>query len=127
MHPGYEFIEIVLKVLPRHRKNPCRQKQQGHALGQLADGNKIQHRRAIFCRNSFGVRVHQRILDSKNAKSSEIFNRSCFIVSRSRSVTVSLSSSPFSPSVSKSIVTPKGVPISSWRRYRRPIAPASSS
>src|SRR4051812_27595760 len=47
---------------------------------------------------------------------SPIRTRSCFIESRSRNVTVSRDSSPFSPRVSKSIVTPNGVPISSCRR-----------
>ena len=42
--------------------------------------------------------------------------RCCSIESRSRTVTVFLSSSPFSPRVSKSTVTQNGVPISSWRR-----------
>src|SRR6218665_818903 len=46
--------------------------------------------------------------------------RSCTIVSRSRTVTAS------SLSDSKSMVIQNGVPISSCRRYRRPIAPASS-
>ena len=46
--------------------------------------------------------------------------RSCCIVSRSRTVTA------WSSRVSKSTVTQYGVPISSWRRYRRPIALASS-
>ncbi|MNY37311.1 hypothetical protein D3C86_1718660 [compost metagenome] len=42
------------------------------------------------------------------------------MVSRSRTVTAR------SASESKSTVTQNGVPISSWRRYRRPMAPASS-
>ena len=44
----------------------------------------------------------------------------CSMVSRSRTVTVLCSS------VSPSTVMQKGVPASSWRRYRRPIAPFSS-
>ena len=44
-----------------------------------------------------------------------IFTRSCSPLSRWRRVTVSASSGPFSPQVSKSMVTPKGVPTSSWR------------
>ncbi len=40
----------------------------------------------------------------------------CSMLSRSRRVTVSLRPGSFSPRVSKSMVTPKGVPISSWRR-----------
>ena len=46
--------------------------------------------------------------------------RICSVVSRSRTVTVP------SSIVSPSIVTQKGVPASSWRRYLRPIAPDSS-
>ena len=46
--------------------------------------------------------------------------RSCVMASRSRTVTCP------SVSVSKSTVTQNGVPTSSCRRYRRPIAPASS-
>ena len=46
--------------------------------------------------------------------------RSCRIESRSRTVTA------WSVRDSKSTVTQNGVPISSWRRYRRPMALASS-
>ena len=46
---------------------------------------------------------------------SSIFTRSCRASSRCRRVTVSFSSGPFSPSVSKSIVMPNGVPASSCR------------
>src|SRR6266446_3281529 len=66
------------------------------------------------------------IFESRRPGSSPIFTRSCFIESRSRSVTVSRNAGSFSPSVSKSTVMPNGVPASSCRRYRRPIAPVSS-
>jgi hypothetical protein len=63
---------------------------------------------------------------SDSRSRSLIATRSCFMLSRWRRVTVSFSSSPFSPSVSKSTVMPNGVPISScggsggrWRRIRR--------
>ena len=46
--------------------------------------------------------------------------RSCVVESRSRTVTA------LSSSESKSIVTHRGVPISSWRRYRRPMALVTS-
>jgi hypothetical protein len=46
---------------------------------------------------------------------SAILTRSCSPPSRWRRVTVSWSSGPFSPRVSKSMVMPKGVPTSSWR------------
>ena len=49
----------------------------------------------------------------RNSSRSLIAMRSCFCESRSRTVTVSRSSGPFSPRVSKSMVTPKGVPASS--------------
>src|SRR5581483_7224201 len=76
---------------------------------------------------ALGMRTFIQLTFGNNTPSSTlIFTRSCFIEARSRKVTVSFSSGPFSRSVSKSIVTPNGVPISSWRRYRRPIAAASS-
>lgn|GEM_PF-5222764 len=48
--------------------------------------------------------------EAKNSRSSATGTRVCSIVSRERTVTVSSSSE------SKSTVTQKGVPISSWRR-----------
>lgn len=57
-----------------------------------------------------------RILSKSRSFSSAIGTRSCFMLSRSRNVTVSRFSGPFSPIVSKSMVTPKGVPASSCRR-----------
>ena len=57
---------------------------------------------------------------SKYFSSSAMGKRICSMLSRSRTVTVSFSR------VSKSTVTQKGVPISSWRRYRLPIEPARS-
>ena len=56
------------------------------------------------------------IFASKYAGKSAIFIRSCCMLSRWRRVTVSFNSSPRSPSVSKSIVTPNGVPASSCLR-----------
>src|SRR5436309_6905649 len=60
--------------------------------------------------------IHQEMRETRMLAKSLTATRSCFIESRSRSVTVSRSAASFSPSVSKSTVTPKGVPISSWRR-----------
>jgi len=62
------------------------------------------------------IAINQRIREVKVFTKSLIATRSCFIESRSRNVTVSRSAASFSPSVSKSTVTPNGVPISSWRR-----------
>ena len=55
-----------------------------------------------------------------SASSEPIGTRTCWVVSRSRIVTAPSSRE------SKSTVTHKGVPISSWRRYRRPMACVSS-
>jgi len=57
--------------------------------------------------------IHQEIRDARMLARSLIAMRSCFIESRSRNVTVSRRAASFSPNVSKSIVTPKGVPTSS--------------
>ena len=54
-----------------------------------------------------------RIRETRIFGKSLIATRSCFIESRSRKVTVSRRLASFSPSVSKSTVTPNGVPISS--------------
>src|ERR1051326_7288595 len=62
---------------------------------------------------------YQPMRDDKMSGKSLIATRSCFIESRSRKVTVSRSAGSFSPTVSKSMVIPNGVPISSCRRYRR--------
>src|SRR4029453_7145337 len=66
-----------------------------------------------------GFEIHQAIREISKPARSLMATRSCFMESRSRSVTVSRSAASFSPSVSKSTVTPNGVPISSWRRNRR--------
>ncbi len=68
------------------------------------------------CAGAFCSWVYRRRVWIQLARSL-IFTRSCFRVSRSRTVTVStrLGSSPL-PTVSKSTVTQKGVPTSSWRR-----------
>jgi hypothetical protein len=58
----------------------------------------------------------QAIASCRRSFRSEIATRSCFMLSRWRKVTVSFFAGPFSPMVSKSTVTPKGVPASSWRR-----------
>jgi len=52
------------------------------------------------------IMLGYRIFSSKNASNSPMGIRVCSIVSRSRRVTVSFSSSPCSPRVSKSMVTP---------------------
>ena len=52
---------------------------------------------------------------SSSPSRSLIFTRSCAPSSRWRRVTVSSRSGPFSPMVSKSMVTQNGVPPSSWR------------
>jgi hypothetical protein len=57
-----------------------------------------------------------RILSRRKLSSSLTAMRSCAMVSRSRMVTVSLRAPSPWPSVSKSTVMQKGVPISSWRR-----------
>ena len=55
----------------------------------------------------------QAIDSSKRSLSSEMATRSCLMLSRWRKVTVSFLAGPFSPMVSKSTVTAKGVPASS--------------
>src|SRR4029077_17321327 len=75
-------------------------------------------RRALYCARFAQAilaelrEIHHAIRSPKIAGRSCTATRSCFIESRSRNVTVSRSEASFSPSVSKSMVTPKGVPIS---------------
>src|SRR5438105_786710 len=57
--------------------------------------------------------IHHEIREIRMLGKSLIAMRSCFIESRSRNVTVSRSAASFSPSDSKSTVTPNGVPTSS--------------
>ena len=70
------------------------------------------------CQGNTGARfrIHQEIREISMPARWLMATRSCFMESRSRTVTVSRSAASFSPSVSKSTVTPNGVPISSWRR-----------
>lgn len=71
----------------------------------------------LISRFSIGTyyHVYPLILAIKICANSATGMRFCSPLSRSRTVTVSLSSA-FSPNVSKSMVMQNGVPISSWRR-----------
>ena len=63
-----------------------------------------------------GAQSSQAMASIRRPFNSAIGMRSCFMLSRCRRVTVSFCPGPFSPMVSKSTVTPNGVPASSWRR-----------
>src|SRR5205085_4336532 len=84
------------------------------------EDQRVRTERSAFGRARFAQaifakfrEIHQEIFEIKMLGKSLIATRSCFIESRSRSVTVSRSEESFSPNVSKSTVMPNGVPISS--------------
>ncbi len=79
-------------------------------------GKKFEHCRRIASLQANLLLSHQRTFSNRSGSKASIRTRVCCMLSRSRKVTVSRSSGPFSPRVSKSIVTPNGVPASSCRR-----------
>src|SRR5947208_3538026 len=121
MEKVQERSEFLREVVVRQTVDPECQQQQQQAFCQLHRDDHIQRRCSLFGIQfwRFCQTLHliaQRIFSKSRGNSSLMLMRSCFILSRSRKVTVSFRSGPFSPSVSKSIVTPKGVPASSCRR-----------
>ena len=82
------------------------------SIAPAKDGPKTGKARTLRVLSTSGDAA-QRIFSIRNGLSSEIAIRCCFIESRSRTVTVSTFSGSFSPIVSKSTVTPNGVPASS--------------
>ena len=76
--------------------------------GPLGTGGDVRRRRRRQCQKPRR--------ECNSARRSEIGTRVCAVVSRSRMVTAPSSSD------SKSTVTQSGVPLSSCRRYRRPMA-----
>ena len=69
-------------------------------------GAKLVKQLGGFGGGHAAIMLGYRIFSSKNASTSLMGIRVCSIVSRSRRVTVFFSSSPLSPRVSKSMVTP---------------------
>src|SRR5439155_18086836 len=94
----------------------------GECVQAIKRTQNVQFTSSIYCRciaQGENLNFHccdYAIRTERSSIKSEIFTRSCFIESRSRSVTVSCNAASFSPSVSKSTVIPNGVPISSCRR-----------
>ena len=95
-------------------------------LGTLPRGRAAQKRGAASFRSPVWL-IFQKffympsICSERYFTSSSSLMRTCFVVSRSRRVTV-----PSPSAVWKSTVIPNGVPISSCLRYLLPIAPAAS-
>src|ERR1035437_485929 len=83
-----QLAEILRQVVVREAVGTQRQQQRGHAFEELDAYDEIQRRRPLRLgfRNQQGqiflLFTHQRILDSKNSKSSDIFKRSCLPSSR---------------------------------------------
>src|SRR5439155_19083840 len=107
-HPGGKPQE------PGRREEPARGQDQREARGRhQEEADDIERDPGVPCRQA-----HRRSRRRSTNDATGI--RSWTIESRSRTVAAR------SSSVLKSTVTQKGVPTSSWRRYRRPIDPASS-
>src|SRR6266404_8920598 len=92
----------------------------GGRVQAIKRAQNVQFASSIYCRciaqgENLNFHFDYAIRIESSSIKSEILMRSCFIESRSRNVTVSRNAASFSPSVSKSTVTPNGVPISSWR------------
>src|SRR2546427_3475226 len=115
-----EQVRITFQI--RRRWDFIEWREREYFTGHLKNENVFSERCALDCSElakaviAEGFQIHQEIRDLRMPGRSLIATRSCFMESRSRNVTVSPSAASFSPSVSKSTVTPNGVPISSWRR-----------
>ena len=113
-------VRITFQI--RRRWDFIEWRKREYFTGHFENENVFAERCALDCSElakavlAEDFQIHQEIRDLRMSGRSLIATRSCFIESRSRNVTVSRSAASFSPSVSKSTVTPKGVPISSWRR-----------
>src|SRR5437016_47418 len=113
-------VRITFQI--RRRWDFIEWREREYFTGHLKNENVFSERCALDCSElakaviAEGFQIHQEIRDLRMPGRSLIATRSCFMESRSRNVTVSPSAASFSPSVSKSTVTPNGVPISSWRR-----------
>lgn len=101
MEPQSNFSASAAATDSGKRKN-IRPKNEGRSsFGRCGEGLVL----------NIGAGFYRR--DSSQPGRSAIFTRDCAPPSRSRTVTVSASSGPCSPRVSKSMVTQKGVPTSS--------------
>ena len=105
---------VVFRLTPHRRRPATRQAPRGRQRGRAH-----RRRRSLPCAGS--PPAYPSICSSRYSSSSGMAMRRCSVESRSRSVTV-----PSPSSVSKSMVTQKGVPASSMRRYRLPMAPVAS-
>src|SRR5213593_3780695 len=98
MNPMEHLPIIMNQIVVGKTINPESNQQQQYSFAQLDSDNGVEGGRPLW------LVGHQRILSSSICTNSSILTRSCFMLSLSRNVTVSLSSG-FSPSDSKSIVT----------------------
>src|SRR4051812_28753575 len=85
-----KILILLWQVIVRKAIQYNGQRQKCRPFDQLEDNDAEKCRRGLF--QQLGVSTHQRTFSRSNGPSSLIFTRTCCMVSRSRSVTVSFNS-----------------------------------